>query len=473
MPSAVRSASPRRNGITKLTNCRLLRGDELLWDDVWVSSITGKIIRSQSAFYEELIMPDEVVDLGGRIVSPGFIECQLNGAYGFNFSTVADDMAQYGKQLRDLNKKLAHTGVTSYLPTVTSQRSDLYKKVLPYLGPSGASRRAHDGAESLGAHVEGPFLNPTKNGIHNTSTMRVASSFSDLEDTYGAANITPPSFSGSQSPSFSSVSDSSDDTSLASSSRNPSDLPIKKITVAPELGAMTSLIPELTARGIIVSIGHSEATYEQASTAVSAGATMITHLFNAMRPLHHRNPGVFGVLGAAETAAGRGRRRPCFGLIADGIHLHPATVKIAWHAHPAGLVLVTDAMHMVGLPDGRYPWTNGEGEHYIVKKGGVLELEGTGVIAGSSTTLIECINNFLNWSGATIPQALTTVTATPAAMLGVQGVKGTLDAGADADLVVLSEMVSSNDGNGGGGGGGRQELVVDEVWKFGVKIFER
>jgi N-acetylglucosamine-6-phosphate deacetylase len=129
MPSRIRSASPRHNGITKLTNCRLLRGDELVWDDVWVSSVTGTIIRSQSAFYDELIMPDEVVDLGGRIVSPGFIECQLNGAYGFNFSTDADDMAQYAKQLRDLNKKLAQTGVTSYIPTVTSQASQLYKKV--------------------------------------------------------------------------------------------------------------------------------------------------------------------------------------------------------------------------------------------------------------------------------------------------------------------------------------------------------
>jgi N-acetylglucosamine-6-phosphate deacetylase len=131
MPATVRSASPRQNGITKLTNCRLVRGDDLVWDDVWVSSATGKIIRSQSAFYDELIMPDEVIDLGGRIVSPGFIECQLNGAYGFNFSTAIDDMAQYEKQLRDLNKKLAQTGVTSYIPTVTSQTSELYKKVGP------------------------------------------------------------------------------------------------------------------------------------------------------------------------------------------------------------------------------------------------------------------------------------------------------------------------------------------------------
>ncbi|AEO58969.1 carbohydrate esterase family 9 protein [Thermothelomyces thermophilus ATCC 42464] len=507
MPSAIRSGSPRHTGITKLTNCRLVRGDELVWDDIWVSSATGKIIRSQSAFYDELIMPDEVVDLGGRIVSPGFIECQLNGAYGFNFSTMTDDMSQYGKQLRDLNKKLARTGVTSYVPTVTSQTSELYKKVLPYLGPSGSSRRAHDGAESLGAHVEGPFLNPTKNGVHNTSVLRVANSLSDLEDMYGAANITPSASSSSSSAS-SQDSDSSSTSGPEEEGKveekkhgREGTIPIKMITAAPELGAMTSLIPALASRGIVVSIGHSEATYEQASAAVAAGATMITHLFNAMRPLHHRNPGIFGVLGAPEPQRQQQEqqkqpttpppspqwqqqqqqqqeqeqeqqkkqqqppKRPYFGLIADGIHLHPATVKIAWHAHPAGLVLVTDAMHMVGLPDGRYPWTNGEGEHFIVKKGSVLELEGTGgVIAGSSITLVECVSNFLNYTGATVPEALRAVTATPAAMLGLEVVKGCLEAGADADLVVLSE---NNDE------GGRRELVVDEVWKFGVRIFER
>ncbi|KAJ4293868.1 N-acetyl-glucosamine-6-phosphate deacetylase [Collariella sp. IMI 366227] len=339
MPSAVRSASPRQNGITKLTNCRLLRGDALVWDDVWVSSVTGQIIRSQNAFYDDFIMPDEVIDLGGRIVSPGFIECQLNGAYGFNFSTETDDMVQYGKQLRELNKKLVQTGVTSYIPTVTSQSSDLYKKVLPYLGPSGSSRRAHDGAESLGAHVEGPFLNPTKNGVHNRSILRVAESFSDLEEMYGATNITPKTESH-----FPSSSDSN-----PGPDNQQDAIPIKMITAAPELGVMTSLIPDLTSRGIIYSIGHSEATYEEASAAVSAGATMITHLFNAMRPLHHRNPGIFGVLGVAEQnqdGQNGKKKRPYFGIIADGIHLHPTTIKIAWNAHPDGMILVTDAMHM-------------------------------------------------------------------------------------------------------------------------------
>jgi N-acetylglucosamine-6-phosphate deacetylase len=263
-----------------------------------------------------------------------------------------------------------------------------------------------------------------------------ANSFSDLEECYGAANL--------------------------NSSKDPLDdspLPphIKMITAAPELGSMSELIPSLTSRGIIFSMGHTEASYEDASLAVSRGCTMITHLFNAMRPLHHRNPGVFGVLGLAES-----QPRPSFGIIADGIHLHPTSVKIAFNAHPDGFVLVTDAMHLVGLPDGTYDWTNGE---RITKIGPKLVLEAdTSKIAGSTIALIECVNNFLAWSGASIPQALKAVTATPATMLGLAGVKGTLDNDADADLCVFSEERGEL---------GEPKLVVDQVWKFGTKVFDR
>lgn len=345
----------RHNGITKFTNCRILKGNHLVEEDLWVSAVTGKIVETQVAFYDDFATPDQTIDLHGRIISPGLIDVQLNGAFGLNFSTVVPDMSLYGKSVRDLNRRLVQTGVTSYVPTVTSQTSDLYRAVLPHLGPSGANRLAEDGAESLGAHCEGPFLNAGKHGIHNVQVLKEAHSIADLEDMYGAENIDPEK----------------------SSARGGRPLPIKMITAAPELGAMTSLIPTLRARGIVYSMGHSEATYEDATAAVAAGATMITHLFNAMRPLHHRNPGIFGVLGSAERLA-----RPYFGIIADGIHLHPNTIKIAYNAHPDGFILVTDAMHMVGLPDGRYRWTNGEGEHYIVKKGFVLTLEGTDSIAG-------------------------------------------------------------------------------------------
>ncbi|KAH8808565.1 N-acetylglucosamine-6-phosphate deacetylase [Xylogone sp. PMI_703] len=427
---------PTADRITRFTNCRLVKGSRLVEQDLWVSSKTGKIVRSQETFYTEHRLPDVTVDLHGRILSPGFIECQLNGAFGFDFSVIPEDVQSYGKTLRQVNKQLVQTGVTSYLPTLTSQRKEVYQQALPFLGPSGGTRIAEDGAESLGAHCEGPFLNPTKNGIHKVDVLIAANDgFSDLEECYGASNLksTKDPYDGSLRPPR-----------------------VKMITAAPEVGAMTSIIPEITSRGILYSVGHTEATYEQASAAVAAGAKMITHLFNAMRPLHHRNPGVFGVLGIAESLP-----RPYFGVISDGIHLHPTTVKIAYNAHPDGFILVTDAMGLVGVPDGVYEWTNGE---YIVKNGPHLTLQGSDKIAGSSITLIECVNNFLNWSGAGIPQALKAVTLTPAAMLDLTGVKGCLESDADADLVVLDEQVAAN---------GETKLVVDQVWKFGIKVFDR
>lgn len=229
---------------------------------------------------------------------------------------------------------------------------------------------------------------------------------------------------------------------------------IKMITAAPEVGHMTKNIRELTARGIVYSIGHSDATYEQAMTAVGQGAMMITHLFNAMRPFYHRNPGVFGLLGQSDLP------KPFFGVIADGIHLHPTSIKIAYNAHSEGLILVTDAMRLCGLPDGTYDWTNGD---RIIKKGVRLTLEGSDKIAGSSATLIECVNNFRRWTSASTAETLTAVTATPARMLGLENQKGTLDHGADADLVVLSDRLDSYSG---------PTLTVDQVWKFGVKVHD-
>lgn len=129
MPAAVTPNGRSRNGITKFTNCRLVRGSSLVEEDLWVSSATGKIVRSQAIFYDHNVLPDEIIDLGGRIVSPGLIDVQLNGAFGFNFSSTFPDMSSYGKKVKELNRKLVETGVTSYVPTVTSQTSELYHKV--------------------------------------------------------------------------------------------------------------------------------------------------------------------------------------------------------------------------------------------------------------------------------------------------------------------------------------------------------
>ncbi|CAI7630938.1 unnamed protein product [Penicillium bialowiezense] len=413
------AATPR---ITKFTNCRLVRGSTLVEEDLWIDSLTGKILKDQEAFYELHLSPDEIIDLGGRIVAPGMIDVQLNGAHGFDFSVPADTKEEYDEGLRMVNKGLARTGVTSYLPTVVSSTAEVYHKVLPSLGPTAKVHKPQDGAESLGAHAEGPFISPGRNGIHKSEVLLSAESFADILACYGADNVNPN--------------------------------PIKMITAAPEVGNMMAQIPEIASRGIIYSIGHSDATYEQAVAATHQGARMITHLFNAMRPFYHRNPGIFGLLGQSE------RRRPFYGVIADGIHLHPTSIKIAYNAHPEGLVLVTDAMRLCGLPDGTYDWTNGE---RIVKTGARLTLEGSDKIAGSSATLIECVNNFRRWSGASTAAAINAVTAVPARLLGLEGVKGSLESGADADLVILGECEDPFSG---------PTLTVDQVWKFGAKIHD-
>lgn len=300
-------------------------------------------------------------------------------------------------------------------------------QALPFLGPLRGVRDASQGSESLGAHCEGPFLNPTKNGIHNAAILREPTNgVSSLSECYGASNLDPST--------------------------------IKLVTLAPEIPGALPSIQALTASGITVSIGHSEASYEEAKTGIKAGATMITHLFNAMRPLHHRNPGIFGLLGTPSSTI----QKPYFGIIADGIHLHPTSIKIAWNAHPDGLILVTDAMRLAGMPDGTYDWTNGS---RIIKAGALLTLEENGKIAGSSIQLVDCVTNFLNWTGASVPEALKAVTETPARMLEVKDIKGTLKEGADADLVVLDLQE--------GPVGGEKKLVVDEVWKFGVKVFDK
>ncbi|KAK5939667.1 N-acetyl-glucosamine-6-phosphate deacetylase [Knufia obscura] len=472
--------------ITKLTNGHLLKDGQLTLSDLWISSETGKIISPQSAFYGSGSTPDTVIDLKGKIVSPGFIEVQLNGYNGLDFAKLDGGFEQrFAAVRRDLIKN----GVTSFTPTMTSSIPEVYQENLPHLGRS-TSRIASEGTECLGAHVEGPFLNPERNGIHTKEVLQKAETWSDIEACYGKDNLKH----------------------------------VRYITAAPEQGNMVNLIPQFVSRDIIYSIGHSDATFEQAQEALRAGATMVTHMFNAMRPFGHRDPGILGLLGqnpsrpstptqspkpispissptikspskrpssppkpftlprrtlsngSSRTPTPRSsiesQRRsprsslsmstsissipdpvphpPFFGLISDGIHLSPPTLKIAYSAHPSGAILVTDAMPLTGLPDGVYPWTNGEN---IIKKGSLLTLEKNGRIAGSAISLLDCVNNFIQWTGCGTVDGLRAVTETPARMLG-ETRKGRLEVGCDADLCVLDL-----DAEG--------KLTLRQVWKFG------
>ncbi|KAF2156327.1 carbohydrate esterase family 9 protein [Myriangium duriaei CBS 260.36] len=419
-----------RSGIVRLTGCVSVNGAEAGSKDVLFDRSTGKIINGQHLFYGNGVTADEVIDLGGRIVCPGFIDVQFNGAFNFDFSDPSRGPDAYSAQLRDLNTKIIKTGVTSYLPTVTSQKKEVYHKTLPFLGPSGWQRHPSEGAESLGAHCEGPFISPGKNGIHNLDVLRTGlDGYPDLEDCYGSSNL------------------------RGAKGRPPR---VKMVTAAPEVGSILKAIPEIADRGIVVAVGHSEATYDEAAAALEAGSTMVTHLFNQMAPLHHRTPGIFGLLGRTNR-----EYRPYFGIIADGIHLHPSVVKLAYTSHPDGLILVTDAMSLLGLEDGTYDWTNGD---RIIKRGSKLILEGTDRIAGGTATLLDCVNNFLNWSGVSIAEAVKTVTETPAKMLGLEKTKGVLSPGADADFVVLDYKRKAD---------GELALEIYQVWKFGELVYQQ
>ncbi|KAF3923134.1 hypothetical protein ABW20_dc0107643 [Dactylellina cionopaga] len=369
-PARIQSLPTDR--IVRLTNCLIPVDNRLVPGTLLVNSTTGIIVSHQDLFYDSELSPSSTIDLGGRLLVPGFIDVQINGAYGFDFSDASKDDDAYAQSLQETNTRFVSTGVTSYCPTITSQKNAVYQK---------------EGLRSL-------------------------------EAVYGKENL---------------------------------DKNIKMITLAPELlppASLSSLSSVLASKNVILSAGHSTATFSQL---VNSNINMVTHLFNAMNQPHQREPGIPGAV-LAELSKTR-----YFGIIADGVHVHPANIRWAWQSNPSGMCLVTDAMSLLGLPDGDYLWGNGES---IVKTGGVLTLKGTTKIAGSCVTLVECLNNFMKFTGIGVAEAVKTVTATPARMLGLEGVKGSLGVGADADLCLLDVQ---RDGS----------VIVDEVWKFGVKVWEK
>ena len=177
-------------------------------------------------------------------------------------------------------------------------------------------------------------------------------------------------------------------------------------------------------------MGHTLATVDQGLAGKDAGATLITHLFNAMNAFHHRDPGLVGLLGVEQA------RRPCYSIIADGLHCHPASVKIAYFAHPAGTILVTDAMGAMGLADGRHAL----GTLSVDVTGNKAVLVGTQTLAGAVVTMDQCVRNFLGFTQCSIAEALEAATGRPARLLYGEGtVHGTLRPGARADMILLDD----------------------------------
>ncbi|KAF9268583.1 Metallo-dependent hydrolase [Marasmius fiardii PR-910] len=418
------------NGIVCFTNCLLAHENgTLVKKDLWVDQVTGRILEPQDTFFMRKERPGEMIDLQGNILSPGLIDIQINGAYGFDFSSQDYDEEAYMEGLKMVASKIVETGVTSLIPTVVTQDKALYPKALQRLHPL-SSRTS---ASILGWHAEGPFLDMSKRGAHSPSWLATApEGFGTFEAMYGATNLAKDQEWRKDSP----------DTEAVGA---------RIITLAPEVDGVLEAIEETTRRGIVISIGHSTATSPIAVEAAKRGATLITHLFNAMPQLHHRDPSIIGLLGASELkhlpsvgalspsvpGASNGQfSRPFYTIIVDGVHLHPYAIKMAYSTFPEGCILMTDALHILDphLQDGVHEWHHGK---RLFKDGDKLYVDGTNTLAGTCVPLDKCVRNLAAFTKISLGEALKCATFNPAKCLNIEGRKGTLRPGADADLVIL------------------------------------
>jgi N-acetylglucosamine-6-phosphate deacetylase len=323
----------------------------------------------------------EVVDVAGRWVLPGFVDVHVHGGGGAQFNTASAD------DVRRVARFHAEHGTTSLLATTVAAPVDDLLAALRAIGDAAASP-AGDGAEVLGAHLEGPFLSPRWPGAMD------------------AAHFIAPD--------------------MAVADRLLAGGDVRMLSLAPELPGALDLARAAAAAGVVVSMGHTGATYAEASAAVAAGARAATHVYNAMRPLHHREP---GVLGAALELDG-----VTCEVICDGVHVDPAAVRLLVRSKgPARIALVTDAIEATGLPDGDYLL----GTRPISVAGGRARLPGSDTIAGSTLTMDRALRNVVQRCGVDVEDAARMASTTPAELLGIADRKGVLAPGRDADVAIL------------------------------------
>jgi N-acetylglucosamine-6-phosphate deacetylase len=311
------------------------------------------------------------------VVSPGFIDLQVNGGFGV-------EVGETVHAIRHLSAQLPATGVTGFLPTLVSSLPEVYPKaVQAFLAGRDAA-----GAVPLGLHFEGPFLSQRRAGAHRVGV--IASAPPDLFDLL---------FDGGA---------------------------LRLVTLAPEVKGALDRIRNLAAHGVVVSLGHTDASYEEFLCGIEAGATMVTHLYSAMSGFGHRAPGSVGAALVDE--------RVTVGVIADGVHCHPASVRLAVRAKgSARVALVTDAIAGAGMEPGIYKL---DGQDIFVDD--TLARLPNGKLAGSVLTLDQAVRNVVEWAGVDVAQACRMASEVPARLLGLSS-KGRLAVGCDADLVLLDD----------------------------------
>lgn len=323
------------------------------------------------------------LDFPDLILAPGFIDIHIHGGAGHDVME-ADDNA-----LARIEMQMAHHGVTAYLPTTVTAPQDRTLRALEHLGKAAGRNESSGRAIPIGIHLEGPFISHAKRGVHPPANL-VQPSPNALERFWQAA--------GGK---------------------------IRMMTIAPEIPGAVETIQYARSLGVHSSLGHSNATDQEARAGIAAGADHATHTFNAMRPLDHRDPGILGVVLEDDGLSAD--------IIADGIHVDPSMVRLFLRMKGDDrAILITDAISATGMPEGTYRL----GDFEVQVKGGRCESDGK--LAGSVLTLDRAVRNVMSFAHWQLQRAVKLASLNPARLLGVTGKRGVIAAGRRADLVALT-----------------------------------
>jgi N-acetylglucosamine-6-phosphate deacetylase len=329
------------------------------------------------------------IQASGKIAVPGFIDVHIHGAGGH------DVMEGTEEALSTIARTLAAHGTTSFVATtVTASPEAICAAAEGIARYITLQQQAEDNrAQVLGVHFEGPFISPVRRGVHPTEWITLPSAALLQRFTEAAGGYA------------------------------------QILTIAPELLGAMPCIDAARKAGLVVAMGHTDATYEQARAAIAHGARHAVHVYNAMRPFTHRDSGVIGaVLTSPDVTAE---------LIADGVHVDETAMRILLQAKgAAGVILISDGISATGMPDGRYTL----GTFEVTVAGGVCR-NAEGKLAGSTLTLDRALRNIVNL-GIPLPDALRMLTLDPATLLGIEFKKGSLRTGADADILLLDESLN-------------------------------
>lgn len=369
---------------TRLTGARVVLPDSVLdtgevaFADGVITAVRASSAPAPAAEPEAPSPHDEVVDLDGQWLVPGFVDMHVHGGGGASYMSGDPEQALHVAAFHR-----AHGTTTTMASLVTAPHDELMRAV------SQLSGLVEDGVLA-GLHLEGPYLSRARCGAHDPDLLRDP--------------------------------DRAEVDALLKAGRGT----VRMLTLAPELDGGVDLVRRLVDAGVLAAVGHTDGTHRETLAALAAGASVATHLFNAMRSVHHREPGpVTALLQDGDVVVE---------LINDGVHLHPGIVNLAFQAAGSSRVaFITDAMGAAGMPDGTYPL----GPMTARVEGGIARLADGDSIAGSTLTLDRALRTAVRQNHLPITDAVRALSTTPARVLGVADRVGSIEAGKRADLVVL------------------------------------